>query len=75
MPWGWISRPRFFARPEARLPGCHRVRGDMRHLPFTDGSFDLVTSFFTSFGYFDSDDEDVKVLARGVPRAASPMAG
>lgn len=49
---------------EARsaAPGCHRVRGDMRHLPFAPGSFDLVTSFFTSFGYFDSDDEDRKVL-------------
>jgi SAM-dependent methyltransferase len=35
----------------------------MRHLPFADESFDLVTSFFTSFGYFDSDDEDRKVLA------------
>jgi len=43
-------------------PGCHRVRGDMRRLPFAAGSFDVVTSFFTSFGYFDSDDEDRKVL-------------
>jgi SAM-dependent methyltransferase len=50
---------------EARntAPGCPRVRGDMRHLPFADSSFDIVTSFFTSFGYFDSDAEDRKVLA------------
>jgi SAM-dependent methyltransferase len=50
---------------EARntAPGCSRVRGDMRHLPFADGSFDVVTSFFTSFGYFDADAEDRKVLA------------
>ncbi|TVP42227.1 MAG: class I SAM-dependent methyltransferase [Gemmatimonadales bacterium] len=50
---------------EARrtAPGCLRVRGDMRHLPFEEGSFDLVTSFFTSFGYFEADSEDRKVLA------------
>lgn len=29
------------------------VRGDMRELPFRAATFALVTSFFTSFGYFD----------------------
>lgn len=28
------------------------VRGDMRRMPFAAGTFDAVTSFFTSFGYF-----------------------
>ena len=28
------------------------VRGDMRQLPFSTGSFGGLTSFFTSFGYF-----------------------
>ena len=31
------------------------VRGDMRALPFA-GSFDAATCFFTSFGYFDDED-------------------
>ncbi len=54
---------------EARL-----VRADMRALPFADGSFDVVTSFFTSFGYFDSDSDDLRVLA-GVHRVLRPGGG
>jgi SAM-dependent methyltransferase len=38
------------------------VRGDMRHLPFADGSFELVANFFTSFGYFADPEEDQQVL-------------
>jgi SAM-dependent methyltransferase len=38
------------------------VRGDMRHLPFADGSFQVVASFFTSFGYFEREEEDRVVL-------------
>jgi SAM-dependent methyltransferase len=43
-------------------PDIPAVRGDMRCLPFDDGSFDLVTSFFTSFGYFPEMAEDRQVL-------------
>ncbi len=39
----------------ARATGVTRVRGDMRALPFA-GGFDAATCFFTSFGYFDHDD-------------------
>ena len=39
------------------------VRADMRELPFADGSFDLVVNLFTSFGYFEDDREDARVLA------------
>ena len=39
------------------------VRGDMRVLPFADASFALVASLFTSFGYFDDDEQHVAVLA------------
>ena len=39
------------------------VRGDMRALPFSTASFDLVVNLFTSFGYFDSDDQHGAVLA------------
>lgn len=37
------------------------VQGDMRDIPFT-GKFDAVINMFTAFGYFDSEDEDVRVL-------------
>lgn len=49
-------------RAGARVPGAPLVRGDMRSLPFVAGSFDAATSFFTSFGYFESDEEDRQVL-------------
>ncbi len=42
-------------------PGALLVRGDMRDLPFADDSFGAVTSFFTSFGYFDTVEEDRRV--------------
>ncbi len=42
--------------------GRHLVRGDMRRLPFRSGSFGGVVQFFTSFGYFDSREEDRRVL-------------
>lgn len=38
------------------------VRADMRGLPFPDASFDAVVSFFTSFGYFPTAEEDFSVL-------------
>lgn len=43
-----------------RLGGL-AVRGDMRRLPFDRGRFACVTSLFTSFGYFD-DEENLAVL-------------
>ncbi len=43
-------------------PDLPRVRGDMRCLPFVDGSFDWVLNFFTSFGYFESERENFRVL-------------
>ncbi len=38
------------------------LRGDMRILPLADASFDLVVNLFTSFGYFDSDEENAGVI-------------
>lgn len=38
------------------------VRGDMRVLPFDAARFATVTSLFTSFGYFESESENVQVL-------------
>lgn len=53
---------------DARNTGLAVARADMRRLPFADGTFDLLTCFFTSFGYFATRDEDASVL-RGFARA------
>ncbi|MBC8079715.1 MAG: methyltransferase domain-containing protein [Gorillibacterium sp.] len=37
------------------------VKGDMRRIPLT-GPFDAVVNLFTSFGYFDNDEENGAVL-------------
>ncbi|MDE2822253.1 MAG: class I SAM-dependent methyltransferase [Chloroflexota bacterium] len=37
------------------------IHSDMRDIPFTD-EFDAVINMFTAFGYFDSEDEDLRVL-------------
>jgi SAM-dependent methyltransferase len=47
----------------ARETGMPLVRGDMRMLPFASRSCDLVTNFFTSFGYFADPDDDRLVLS------------
>lgn len=39
------------------------IRGDMRQLPFASGTFDIITQFFTAFGYFSNPDDDQRVLA------------
>lgn len=44
-------------------PDAPHVRADMRELPFADESFDLVVNLFTSFGYFEEDNEHARVLA------------
>ncbi|MCU6712458.1 class I SAM-dependent methyltransferase [Paenibacillus sp. J5C_2022] len=36
--------------------------GDMRDLPFPDGSFHATVNMFTSFGYFSSEADNVRVL-------------
>lgn len=38
------------------------VQGDMRHLPFVDGSFGAVINMFTSFGYFSVDTDNLLVF-------------
>jgi len=38
------------------------VAGDMRRLPFAADTFDWVLNFFTSFGYFESERENFRVL-------------
>jgi SAM-dependent methyltransferase len=53
-------------RTRARL-----VRGDMRALPFRDGSFVLAVNLFTSFGYF-LDDAEHRLVVRHVTAALVP---
>jgi SAM-dependent methyltransferase len=48
----------------ARTRGAvNLVRGDMRHLPFRAGAFDVVVNLFTSFGYFADDAQHAAVIA------------
>ena len=43
-------------------PELPRVAGDMRCVPFADATFDWVLNFFTSFGYFESERENFRIL-------------
>jgi SAM-dependent methyltransferase len=56
----FIQRARTSA-DELALTNVEYVEGDMRALPFESSTFDTVISWFTSFGYFD-DDENRRVL-------------
>lgn len=58
----------------AQAPDQPRVAGDMRRLPFAAGCFDWVLNFFTSFGYFESEDENRQVLHE-VARVLTPGGG
>jgi len=51
------------------------VRGDMRALPFREGAFDGLVNFFTSFGYFLTPEEDIRVIGeiRRVLRPGRPF--
>ena len=51
------------AREVTRAP---LVRADMRALPIRPGSMDLTVNLFTSFGYFDRDEEHAAALAEMV---------
>ncbi|SEO23556.1 class I SAM-dependent methyltransferase [Paenibacillus sp. OV219] len=39
------------------------IQGDMRELPFADVTFDATVNLFTSFGYFEAEDDNKRVLA------------
>lgn len=43
-------------------PGESVAQADMRDLPFRNEIFDLALSLFTTFGYFNTDDENARVL-------------
>ena len=52
-------------------PDAPFVRADMRLLPFRERAFDLVVNLFTSFGYFDDDEQHLRVI-REVAAATRP---
>ncbi|HVR43795.1 MAG TPA: class I SAM-dependent methyltransferase [Thermoanaerobaculia bacterium] len=57
----------------AELGPMPLVGADMRRLPFRDGSFGGLVNFFTSFGYFEEEEENlrtVKEMARVMTKAA-----
>ena len=47
--------------PQIRKKGL-LIQADMRRLPFLKNQFDFVFSFFSSFGYFADDSENIQVL-------------
>jgi SAM-dependent methyltransferase len=49
------------------------ARADMRHLPFCDSVFAGLVNFFTSFGYFASEEENLQVV-REMGRVLAPGA-
>ncbi len=51
------------AREEAAKAGVEVefIEGDMREIPFED-EFDAVINIFTSFGFFENEEEDFKVI-------------
>ncbi len=57
-----LSRALLRRAREAEVP---LVRGDMRRLPVRPRSMDLVVNLFTSFGYFERDEDHARVL-RGI---------
>ncbi len=57
----FLERARDAAAVQPLEARAEYIEGDMRALPFDSGSFDVVISWFTSFGYFD-DDENRRIL-------------
>jgi SAM-dependent methyltransferase len=51
------------ARLRHSAPNLRFLQGDMRHIPY-ENYFDVVLNLFTSFGYFDADEENEEVLGQ-----------
>ncbi len=57
-----LSAPLLRRARQDYSPPLSVVRGDMRFLPLAASSFDLVVNLFTSFGFFETDDQHGAVL-------------
>lgn len=55
----------------AHPPRIPNAAGDMRRLPFEEEAFDWVLNFFTSFGYFERERENFRVLEE-IARVLAP---
>jgi SAM-dependent methyltransferase len=66
-----LSRAMLRRARERTGQGVALVRGDMRALPFRNGSFRLAVNLFTSFGYF-RDDAEHRLVLRQVAAALVP---
>ena len=64
------SRPLLQQARRALGGRAQLVRADMRAVPFVR-AFDAVTNFFTSFGYFQNDSENMQVITE-TARALKP---
>ncbi len=62
------------AKARESQPGGRWVRGDVRRLPFADAAFNAATFMFVSFGYFDTEAEDLEAL-REARRVIRPGGG
>jgi SAM-dependent methyltransferase len=58
------------ARTSFSLPNISYVKGDMRNLPY-ENQFDAIINLFTSFGFFEEDEENETVI-RQVYKALKP---
>lgn len=65
-----LSAP-LLAQAAARGLRGRLVRADMRALPFGDARFGAVVNFFTSFGYFTTPEQDLRVV-REIRRVLAP---
>ena len=62
------------AREQSEKLKINYLRCDMRDVPLADASLDGAVSLFTSFGYFEREEDDQRVL-QGVARMLKPGAG
>jgi ubiquinone/menaquinone biosynthesis C-methylase UbiE len=59
---GFLLRTAKKRAKEASIENLHLVRGDMRYLPFKLEVFENVMNLWTSFGYFQPEEENEKVI-------------
>lgn len=71
VPFGLDYSAPLLEEARAANPALRLVRGEMRELPFAEGSFRSVVNFFTSFGYFVEDSDNARVLDE-VERVLAP---
>lgn len=50
------------ARRNSPPPAPHYMRADLRAIPARDASFDAVVNLFSSFGYLETDEDNLQVL-------------